>query len=151
MAKPKPKTAKRGRGNVPDHVPTEKSRQMVEVMVAGAIDQEGICAVLGIKSKKTLHKHYRREIDVGTPKIHAMVLGAHLKKIQAGDFNAIKWWEQSRMGWTERIVVDDGKPADTPMRVIVEYVGEAAPARVEQSAPRTRLADDVRKNVQLVG
>jgi len=137
----------------PPHVPTEKTRQTVEVMIAGGIDYEGICAVLRLKSVNSLKKHYQREIDIAIPKIHAIVVGAHLKKIQDGDMNAIKWWEQARMGWTERIVVDDGKPADTPMRVIIEYVGEAAPARVEQSAPRTgsRLPDDIRKNVQLVG
>lgn len=137
----------------PEHVPTEKSRQTVEVMTAGGIDQVGICAVLGIKSLKSLRKHYRREIDTAIPKIHAMVVGAHLKKIQAGDFNAIKWWQQSRMGWTERIIVDDGKPADTPMRVIVELVGEAAAPRTESTGPRTgsRLSDDIRKNVHLVG
>ncbi|MGD0110159.1 MAG: hypothetical protein ABSC06_40025 [Rhodopila sp.] len=57
------------------------------------------------------------------------------------------------MGWSERIIVDDGKPADTPMRVVVEFVGEAGAPQVEQSAPRTgsRLSDDIRKNVQLVG
>jgi hypothetical protein len=57
------------------------------------------------------------------------------------------------MGWTERIVVDDGKPADTPMRVIVKLVGEAAPSRVEPSAPQTgsHLSDTTARVVQLVG
>jgi hypothetical protein len=77
----------------------------------------------------------------------------HIKLIRAGDFHAIKWWQQARMGWSERIVVDDGKPADTPMRVIVELVGEAAPSRVEQTAPRTgsRLSDTAARVLQLVG
>lgn len=151
--KTKPTVPAKRAAHRPEHVPTEKSRQTVEVMTAGGIDQVGICAVLGIKSLKSLRKHYRREIDTAIPKIHALVVGAHLKKIQAGDFNAIKWWEQSRMGWTERIIVDDGKPADTPMRVQIEFVGEAGTPQVEQSAPRTgpRLSDEIRRNVQLVG
>jgi hypothetical protein len=33
------------------------------------------------------------------------------------------------MGWSERIVVNNGKPADTPVRVLVEFVGEAAAPR----------------------
>lgn len=66
---------------------------------------------------------------------------------------AAKFWCESRMGWSERITVDDGKLANTPMRVIIELVGDAAPPQVEQSAPKTasRYSDDMRKNVQLVG
>jgi hypothetical protein len=42
------------------------------------------------------------------------VLIEHVKRIKAGDFHAIRWWQQARVGWLERVVVDDGKPADTP-------------------------------------
>ena len=39
------------------------------------------------------------------------------------------------MGWSERIVVNDGKPADTPMRIVVEFVGEAAPPQKIECRP----------------
>src|SRR5580693_9394179 len=95
-------------------------------MVAGGIAQADIARARGI-SAVTLRKHYRAGLSAGAASLNTMVLIEHVKRIKAGDFQAIKWWQQARMGWSERIVVDDGKPADTPMRVIVEFVGEAAP------------------------
>ncbi len=155
MVRPKPaKSIGTHTGGKKPHVPTKETRQTVEIMVAGGTPQEAIAEYIGVKSKRTLHKHYRRELAVGKTKIDTIVIGAHLKKIQQGDMRAIEWWEKSRMGWTERIIVDDGKPADQPMRVIVELVGEAAPLRVEQSSPHPtgpRLPAEIRKNVQLVG
>lgn len=166
-APPTPPPVAKRPAHRPEYVPTEKDRLTVKVMVAGEIKQAAIAGVLGI-SLKTLRKHYRREIDTGAAEIGAQVVSsvitmaigrparratdkAPAQSAVQPNFNAAKWYTQARMGWTEHIVVDDGKPADTPMRVVVEFVGEAAPARVEQAAPRTRLADDVRKNVQLVG
>jgi hypothetical protein len=121
-------------------------------MVAGGITQADIARTRGI-GLRTLQKHYKTELATGATAINAIVIVEHVKQIKAGNFNAIKWWQQARMGWHEHIVVDDGKPADTPMRVIVEFVGEApAVPQVEQSAPASgsRLSD-LRKNVQLVG
>jgi hypothetical protein len=120
------------------------------VMVAGGIGQDDIARARGI-SAVTLRKYYKQELANGATALNTIVLIEHVKRIRAGDFQAIKWWQQARMGWSERVVVDDGKPADTPMRVIVELVGEAAAPRVEQSAPRSesRLSDTAR--VQLVG
>jgi hypothetical protein len=141
----------RRKPGLPEHVPTKTGRDMVSVMVAGGIGQEDVARSLSI-SENTLRKHYRAELDSGATSLNTMVIIEHVKRIKAGDFQAIKWWQQARMGWSERIVVDDGKPADTPMRVVVEFVGEAGAPRAEQ-AVRTgpRMADDVRKNVQLVG
>jgi DNA-binding CsgD family transcriptional regulator len=147
----------------PLYVATDKDRTMVKVMAAGGIEQAAIAAVLKI-SPKTLRKHFRHEIETAAAEIGAKVV-ASLINMAVGqsaapgraalppNFNAAKWWTQARMGWSERIVVDDGKPADTPMRIVIEFVGEAAAPRTEQSAPRSgsRLSDDMRKNVQLVG
>jgi hypothetical protein len=133
----------------PPHVPTDADRQTVSLMVAGGIAQEDIARArkLGLT---TLRKYYRDEIATGTTAINTVVILAHVKRIRAGDFHAIKWWEQARMGWSEHVVVDEGKRSDTPMRVIVELVGDAAPARSEPSAtagPRP----DLRGNVEFVG
>jgi hypothetical protein len=122
----------------------------VSAMVAGVIAQVDIARARGI-SAVTLRKHYRAELTNGMTALNTIVLIELVKRIKAGEFPAMKWWTQSRMGWSERVVVDDGKPADTPMRIIVEFVDEAAPSRVKQSAPRSgsRLSDTAR--VQLVG
>lgn len=165
---PQPAPPSRGRGK-PLYVPTDKDRLTVRVMVAGGILHNAIADVLGI-SHVTLRKHFRREIDTASAEIGAQVVSslitmaigrpgrpetenAPAQPAIPPNFNAAKWYSQARMGWTETIKVDDGKPADTPMRVIVELVGEAAAPRADQSAPRTgpRLPDDIRKNVHLVG
>lgn len=110
--------------NNPAHEPTRQTRDMVTVMVAGAIDQNAIAAAMGI-SRPTLRKHYRQEIKNGTTTVNGIVLVEHLKRIKAGDFAAIKWWEQSRMAWAETQKIQpldkDGKPAD--MKVTVELLG----------------------------
>lgn len=144
----------------PPFVPTKQDKQTVMLMVGWGIDHERIACVVGVTDERpngisitTLRKYFRREINAGFPEVIRIVAGAHMKRIVAGDMVAIKWFQQSRMGLRESILVDDGKPADTPMRVIIEFLGDAAPARVEASAPRSgsRLPDDVRRNVRLVG
>jgi hypothetical protein len=116
----------------PPHEPTQVDRDTVAAMVAAGIAQADIARCRGI-SEPTF---YKGEIKTGTTTLNTMVILAHIERIKAGDFAAIKWWQQARMGWSERIVVNDGKLAATPMRVIVEFVGEPAP-RAEQSAPRS--------------
>ena len=152
-----------GERGQPPYEATEKDQVTVKAMVAGGIKQAAIAAVLKI-SPKTLRKHFRHEINTGAAEIDGLVVKSLIQmalgqKAAVGrpalppNFNAAKYYTQARMGWSERIVVDDGKPADTPMRVVVEFVGEAAAPRVEQSAPQSgsRLPDDIRKAVKLVG
>jgi hypothetical protein len=150
-AAPPPPPKRAGTGQ-PPHLPTQRDRDTVSLMAAGGIGQVDIARARGI-STRTLQKHYRTELTTGASTLNTIVLLEHMKRIKAGDFQAIKWWEQVRMGWSEHIVVDDGKPADTPLRVVVEFVGEAGASRVDPSAPRSgsRLADDIRNKVQLVG
>lgn len=102
---------KRKPGTFAPYIPTDKDRATVEVMVAGGIEQREIWTLLGIK-ERTLRKHYRDEIDTGFSKINRIVLRAHLKKIQEGDFRAIEWWEKARMNWSERTIISDGGLAD---------------------------------------
>jgi hypothetical protein len=138
--------------NRPPHEPTQVDRDTVAAMAAGGIAQADIARCRGI-SEPTLRKHYAEELATGMTALNTMVILAHIERIKAGDFQAIKWWQQSRMGWSQRIVVDDDKPANTSLRVIVELVGEAAAPPAEQIEPRSgsRLSDDLRRNVQLTG
>jgi hypothetical protein len=91
----------------PPFEPTKEQRLTVEVMTAGGIDQVSICGLLKI-TLKTFRKHFRHEIDTAVASVNMIVVAAHLKRIKAGDMNAIKWWEQSRMKWQERVVLVDG-------------------------------------------
>ena len=143
-SQPRVLPAKRGR---PAFEPTPMQRETVKVMVAGGIQQPAIAGVLGI-SEPTLRRHFRKEIANGAAEVALLVVAAHLKRIRAGDMRAIEWWEKSRMGWMERVVVDEGKLADTPLRVVIELVGDA-PVQIEQERPRPSF--DAAKRVQLIG
>jgi len=123
-------------------------RDTVKVMVAGGIQQPAIAGVLGI-SEPTLRRHFRKEIANGAAEVGLIVVAAHLKRIRAGDMRAIEWWEKARMGWMERTVVDEGRLADVPLRVIIELVGDA-PVQIEQERPR-RPDFDATKRVEFVG
>ena len=136
--------AKRGR---PAFAPTPMQRETVKLMVAGGIQQPAIAGVLGI-SEPTLRRHFRKEIANGAAEVALIVVAAHLKRIRAGDMRAIEWWEKARMGWRERVVEDDAKPAEN-LRVIIEFVGDPAPIQIEQDRPRPGF--DNAKFVQLVG
>ncbi len=147
-APPPPPPAKLGR---PAYVASDKDRVMVRLLCAGGITQDRIAVAIGV-SAPTLRRHFARDIKVGQTEIDAQAVGTLVAAMRGGGKQAVaaaKFWCQSRMGWSERITVDDGKPANTPMRVIVELVGDAAPVQIEQARPRPGF--DAAKLVQLVG
>jgi hypothetical protein len=110
----------------PPHQPSKIDRDTVAIMAAGGICQSDIARARGI-SESTLRKHYKNELASGATQLNTLVLVEWIKRIKAGDFQAIKWWTQSRMNFSEKITVDD--PArNQPLRVVVELVGSPAPA-----------------------
>ena len=146
--------AKRGRGQ-PAHEPSKAYRDAVTLMVSGGTAQAKIARWLRI-DLKTLRKHYREELDNGATSINMMVVSEHLKLIKKGNFPAIKWWEQSRLGWRGDARDDEGRLPDQSTRVIVEFVGEPAssPVTIDHAPlrPDDRGGRDaVRKHVKLVG
>lgn len=144
------KKAKFHTGGSPVHVPTKDTQKIVAVWSAGSIEQELIARELGI-SRPTLVKHYEHELSVGKAVMDGLSVGTlKVAMMEGGSAGvaAAKWWQMSRMGWTERLAVDDGKPAG-PMRVVVELVGQDAPKSIEHT--RTRLDYDATNLVQLVG
>jgi hypothetical protein len=107
-------------------VPTKTDRDTVAVMVAGGIAQADIARARGI-SERTLRNHYKDEIEAGATHLNTVVLVEWIKRIKAGDFQAIKWWCQSRMGMSEKLSIDDPARAEA-LRVVVELVGQASRA-----------------------
>lgn len=121
-------------GHRPAYAASERDRQTVQVMIAGGIEQSHICGLLGITGK-TLRKHYRNEVTNGATSVNAIVVAEHLKRIKLGDFNAIKWWEQSRMGWAERIVVADGGVDDSDVSALSDAQIEQRIAALSRKRP----------------
>jgi hypothetical protein len=93
----------------PAHVPDDQTRAIVEAMSAYGIEQENIAEHLGI-TRKTLAKHYKRQLDGATTRMITKVAGALYKRAidpkagMAGVTAAI-WLTKTRAGWRESSVV----------------------------------------------
>jgi hypothetical protein len=118
------------------HVPTRVDRDTVIAMVAAGIAIADIAKVRGM-AEKTLRRHYHHELENGQTVLNTMVIIEHIKRIKAGDFQAIRWWQQARMGWSEKVTIDDPNAANA-MRVVVELVGGPAS---QAAAPRQSEAE----------
>ena len=82
-------TARMGR---PEHVPTEATRDRVEVLVAGGMRQWQIAAAIGV-SVPTLCQHYADELENGRARKEACIIEALYKAgIEAGNVSALKAW-----------------------------------------------------------
>lgn len=87
----------------PAFQPTEKQRGVVETMAAFGTPHEDIARVIGIDDK-TLRKHFREELDLGTIKANAKVaqnlFDMACKPNRDGLVAAI-FWLKVRAGWSE--------------------------------------------------
>src|SRR5688572_10284061 len=93
----------RRRPGRPAHTPTDKDRQVVEVLAGFAVPQDKIGDVLDI-DKKTLLKHYGRELRRGSAMVEAKLAG-NLLRLAAGNggtaLKAIMFSLQCRFGWSQ--------------------------------------------------
>lgn len=79
------------RGGRPEHIPTKRNRERVEVLVAAGQTQWQIAAVLRV-SVPTLVKHYAAELDDGRARKDAAVLEALYAGAKKGNVGAIRTW-----------------------------------------------------------
>lgn len=88
------------------HNPTQKDRQMVELMAAVGITPTDMALTLKI-SEGTLKRHYAEEIATGLIRANTKVGGNNLRAA-TGDptkpatITAIIWWSKNRMGWADK-------------------------------------------------
>jgi len=104
--------------------PTEESRQLAKHLAAVGIPQEQIALKLGIRSPKTLRKHYRPELDLGAIEANANVGGALYKNAMAGNVEAQKFWMLHKAGWGRHI--HHAAPTAPPPFVVPQEEKEAA-------------------------
>lgn len=99
-SKPQP-----NKGGRPAHKPTDKDRQMVEVLCGYGIPTAKIADVLDI-SLHTLFKHYERELKVGSAKVESMLVGNLARLAKGNDGTALKATIFSlctRFGWSQYV------------------------------------------------
>jgi hypothetical protein len=89
-------------GNRPQYQPTPEARRQVMTMTGFGIVQDDIARWLDI-DKKTLRKHFRREIDTGAIEANTRV-AASLYGMATKDKNvaAAIFWLKSRAGWKDQ-------------------------------------------------
>lgn len=96
------KPVKVNKGGHPPHVPTDKDRQMVEVLSGFAIPTAKIADVLDI-SQPTLLKAYEKEIRRGSAMVESKLVG-NLLRIAGGTdgaaLKAIMFALNCRFGWS---------------------------------------------------
>jgi hypothetical protein len=83
-----------------NHVPTEATRQTVQLHTMVGTNQTDIARVLDI-DEKTLRKYYRDELDLAKAKANATIGGALFNKAKTGDTSAMIFWMKTQAGWRE--------------------------------------------------
>ena len=82
--------------------PTAEQRRLVKSFAAVGIKQADIARKLGIRSEKTLRKHFRAELDEGAVDANYTVAQSLFQSAKAGNVAAGIFWMKSRAGWSER-------------------------------------------------
>lgn len=129
--------------------PTEEQRRQVLTMTGFGIRQDEIAISLQI-DKKTLHKHFRRELDTGMIEANVRVAKAlYQNATQHNNVAAQIWWTKTRMGWKDTSGAQDASGAllvdfrwaDAPPAQPQPAVTDAAPATIEVEAAEVVWSD----------
>ena len=103
--------------------PTPDQRKQVKSLAAFGIAHVDIAKFIGIKSPKTMRKHFRRELDLGAIEANARVAQTLLNMATSGNCpSATIFFLKSRARWTEQPVQ---KPAliRLPEFVVAQDIG----------------------------
>jgi hypothetical protein len=105
------------------HAPTDESRKQVETMAGLLLPHDDIAAILGI-SDETLRKHYRAELGVGRAKGNLAISDRLHKKAKDGNIAALIFLAKVRLGWSEKIKVENSGPDGGPLKVYMSMTEE---------------------------
>ena len=98
--------------------PTDEQRQLVKVMSAYGIRQTDIATEVGLRSPKTLRKHFRQDLDRGRIEANFKVAQTLYKMATSGrQVFATMHWLDRQAGWRKKSV-PEGRPATIPDFVV---------------------------------
>lgn len=100
---------------------TPELAKQVEAMAAYGITHGDIASCLGI-SEDSLQRHYRKELDQGSPKAIARVAERLYKKCLDGDTTSMIFWLKTRAKWRDS---DNTPPPSQPLQPIEIIVKDA--------------------------
>ena len=127
------KAEKRPRGR-PEHVPTQKDREIVSFASAIGTPQETIGRLIGI-SHVTLREHYRDELDLGMARANICV-GRNLYRIATGNSPqaapAGMFWMKTRAGWRETVRQENTGPNGGPIETETKLIYSGVLAKLDE-------------------
>lgn len=105
--------------------PTTEDRKLALTLSAYGVPQEEIAKRIGIRSPKTLRKHYREELDRGSLDANCKVVQTLFRMATSGkDARATMFWLQNRAGWRDRPAFTPASVAAPPFIVARDSSGE---------------------------
>jgi hypothetical protein len=101
----------------PNINPSKEQRLLVRSLAACGIRQDEIARKVGVRSEKTLRKHFREELDNGATDANYSVAQSLYKEAIGGDTKAAMFWLRIRAGWKDRPAFEPGSIAPPPFIV----------------------------------
>ena|SRR3989442_14261291 len=78
----------------------EEQRKKVKALAGYGVRQEDICAIIGLRSTKTLRKRFRKELELGVVEARANVKQAAFKLAASGrDPKSTMFWLKTHANW----------------------------------------------------
>jgi len=103
----------------PRFVPDAEQGRKVRAMAALGIRQEDIALILGLRSPKTLRRHFREDLDRAAPEANARVAQSLFQQATSGKNTAASiFWLKARAGWQEH-AVSTARPVELPPFLVV--------------------------------
>jgi hypothetical protein len=103
--------------------PTEEQRQLVKSLAAVGTPQEEIAKMIGIRSPKTLRKHFREELDRGSTEANYEVAQTLYQMAISGECPAATiFWMKTRNRFGEK-PTSDRMPTAPPPFVVAQETG----------------------------
>ena len=97
--------------------PTPEQRSRVKALAGFGLRHEEICAILDLRSPKTLRRHYHRELAAGVVEATTKVKQTAFQLALSGrDPRSTIFWLRTRVRWS--------RPTDIENHVIEEFVLE---------------------------
>ncbi len=98
--------------------PTDEQRRLVKSLAAFGIPQDDISRRLGIRSLKTLRKHYRDELDDGSLEANFAVAKTMYGMATSGHHpTASMYWLNNRAGWKPHFAYESQTASPAPFIV----------------------------------
>jgi hypothetical protein len=103
--------------------PTDHQRLLVKSMAAVGIPHQQIALKIGIRSDKTLRKHFREELDLGVTEANYKVGQTLFKMATSGEHPGVTiFWAKTHLGLRER-PASDKLPVPPPPFIVTADLG----------------------------